>query len=1512
MKRTLPEYFHAKGLPANHYIVALRSTRLVVGIALTAALSTPANAQSITPEIGGTGTTVTINGNQFDISGGTLSNDGANLFHSFQQFGLDANQVANFLATPQLQNILSRVVGGDPSIINGLLQVSGGNPNLYLMNPAGIIFGNGASLNVPADFFATTATGIGFGDNNWFNAFGSNDYENLIGNPSTFAFDFSQPGAIINAGDLALASGHNFTLLGGTVINTGTIATAGGTINLSSVPGTRLVRISQPNSLLSLEIEPPRDAQGNLQSFTALDLPTLLAGTQVETGLTLNPDNSVQLSNTGITIPTDTGTTIASGNLDVSSSQMGGNIDVLGNTVGLIAANLDASGNVGGGNIRVGGDYQGQGEIPNAWRTFVSSDSALLADALTNGDGGRVIVWADDVTRFFGEISATGGLNGGDGGFAEVSGKNSLVFQGLADLSAPVGQVGTLLLDPTDITISNAVDTPTMTFGGGIFSDAATTPSNLNVTTLQNQLALSDVTVSTASGLGGVGDIDVNDSITWSSGNTLTLDADNDINLTTVDISITGANNAALILKADNTIDITEVMIVSLGGGSLDVTLNADADGNGAGAIRLNAMDIASNGGNITLGGGVDPLNNAAQGTAVNLNGVSISNAVLDAGGGNISLRGTGFAGGGTARGIFLENNSRLDTTGTGNITLVGSSANTASININNSSISGGSGTITATGDEITLVNGSQVSGTGTLQVQPLTPSLGITVGQELNDARLNLHAPDLDTIQDGFSQVVIGRDDGSGAITFLEDTTFNDATTLQAPVGEGSIDTQGFDITGDGNLTLRANQNITTETITNPGAAVTVTSTNGTVSTGDISTSLSSNGGAIALSANGNLEVGTIDSSSLVANGGNIALNSTTGSIEAGNLNASGGVDGGTIQVIASTAITAGQIDASGTSGKGGNVTLDPINDIQVSWINAQGATTGGTVDITAGRFFRAIDSFTASNGTLASISTIGGSGSGAMTIRHGGNGVTPFEIGNATQNGTAAAITSGDFEFTSGEAFLFTTQRGNLSLVSIDAPATPIVNPVDLTTPDTTPPPPDITPTPTPTTPPAPDRVVFDQLSQPEEIAPQLTANTPVSIELSRYVAQLDKRLTQTFENHLQIPEVPDLNLEQSQSILGDIENATGIKPALIYATFIPATLSSTVELEDDEGARSRDRLELVLVTASGQVVRHRTNATREEVLKVSRRFRSTATNANRPSGYRSLAQQMYQWLVEPLEADLQAQNIQNLVFITDAGLRAIPLAAMHDGQGFIIERYSMGLMPSLALTDSRYGNVGNVSVLAMGSEEFETQSPLPSVPIEVALITEQLWKGEAFLNSEFTLNNLKAAQSQTPYGIVHLATHGEFKSGKLSNSYIQLWDTQLSLDSVRTLGWHDPAVELLVLSACRTAIGSEEAELGFAGLAVLAGVKSAMGSLWYVSDSGTLGLMSAFYGQLQDAPIKAEALRQAQLAMIRGEVRFEEGQLITPGGNFPLPPELQVRTLDLSHPYYWSAFTMIGSPW
>ncbi|MDY7022741.1 MAG: filamentous hemagglutinin N-terminal domain-containing protein, partial [Cyanobacteriota bacterium] len=282
-------------MKASFYRWNLLLTTLIIGVNLS-----PASAQTrtITPALDGTGTVVNQQGNQFEINGGSVSGDGQNLFHSFEQFNLSEGQVANFLSNPNIRNILGRVVGGDASFINGLIQVTGGNSNLFLMNPAGIVFGANASLNVPAAFTVTTANGIGFGAGNWFNIYSNSDWSTLVGTPSSFRFDTRNPGAIINNGQLAVNSGQPLTLIAGTVINTGTLAAPEGTISVQTVPGENLVRITQDGHLLNLEVAALPNNTIAEASLTPLSLPQLLTGgeTTTATEVIVNAQGEVVLT----------------------------------------------------------------------------------------------------------------------------------------------------------------------------------------------------------------------------------------------------------------------------------------------------------------------------------------------------------------------------------------------------------------------------------------------------------------------------------------------------------------------------------------------------------------------------------------------------------------------------------------------------------------------------------------------------------------------------------------------------------------------------------------------------------------------------------------------------------------------------------------------------------------------------------------------------------------------------------------------------------------------------------------------------------------------------------------------------------------------------------------------------------------------------------------------------------------------------------------------------------------
>ncbi|MEG3875542.1 MULTISPECIES: CHAT domain-containing protein, partial [unclassified Microcoleus] len=483
--------------------------------------------------------------------------------------------------------------------------------------------------------------------------------------------------------------------------------------------------------------------------------------------------------------------------------------------------------------------------------------------------------------------------------------------------------------------------------------------------------------------------------------------------------------------------------------------------------------------------------------------------------------------------------------------------------------------------------------------------------------------------------------------------------------------------------------------------------------------------------------------------------------------------------------------------------------------------------------------------------------------------------------------------------------------------------------------------------------------------EISPDIFAPSRRLDSAGSGVLAFEEIFTREYEKYLDLPaRRPIGNMSVIYENLRKNEKITGIKSAIIYMNWLSRADAAAVKENDSVLVASQDlsnllpvktnlasqpshpledkltqrlspdgkevsdvpsgeHLEIVLVTANAQPQRVLIPATtRWQVLQLADALQTEITNPRKRSSisYLDTAQKLYRWLIAPVAAELTALKIDNLIVIPAAGLRSVPFAALHDGKGFLVEKYSISVMPSLSLTDIGYDNIADDEILAMGASVFEDKAPLPAVPVELESIAPPS-EGKSFLNQDFTLENLQAQRANQPFGIIHLATHSEFQPGEPKNSYIQLWDSKLRIDQMRQLRWNEPPVNLLVLSACSTALGDEDAELGFAGLAVASGAKSALASLWEVSDDGTLGLMTEFYRQLR-APrrggnlmIKAEALRRAQLEMLRGRVRIQDGMLRAQGlsGGLILPPEIAARgDRVLSHPYYWAAFTMIGNPW
>jgi CHAT domain-containing protein len=370
----------------------------------------------------------------------------------------------------------------------------------------------------------------------------------------------------------------------------------------------------------------------------------------------------------------------------------------------------------------------------------------------------------------------------------------------------------------------------------------------------------------------------------------------------------------------------------------------------------------------------------------------------------------------------------------------------------------------------------------------------------------------------------------------------------------------------------------------------------------------------------------------------------------------------------------------------------------------------------------------------------------------------------------------------------------------------------------------------------------------------------------------------------------------LPEIQQQLAQLDRSTKTRSALLYAVPRPGGLN------------------LILVTAQGAPVQKAVPTANAKTLPaVTNTMRRNIVNPQTTSAeYLPPLQQLDRWLIQPVTADLKAQKIDTILFCLGTGLRGLPLAALHDGQQFLVERYNLAIIPAFNLLDRRSTPLPGLQVLAMGAAKFTNNSNLPAVPLELETITQPgLWPGKVLLDRAFTVQQFQQARSQAPYGIVHLATHADISAKSVNDSYLQFWDRRLKLSEVRDLHLDKPAVQLLVLSACRTALGTPNAELGFAGLAVQSGAKSVLASLWAADDLGTLVLMSDFYRQLKTAPVKSNALRNTQIAMLKGSLTLNTSSIRRVRGGLPL--ELQsLPEHDLSHPYYWAAFTTIGNPW
>ncbi|NEO86869.1 MAG: CHAT domain-containing protein [Spirulina sp. SIO3F2] len=392
--------------------------------------------------------------------------------------------------------------------------------------------------------------------------------------------------------------------------------------------------------------------------------------------------------------------------------------------------------------------------------------------------------------------------------------------------------------------------------------------------------------------------------------------------------------------------------------------------------------------------------------------------------------------------------------------------------------------------------------------------------------------------------------------------------------------------------------------------------------------------------------------------------------------------------------------------------------------------------------------------------------------------------------------------------------------------------------------------------------------------------------------------ERVEPVYRQYVDLLLQPDASQDQLQQARSAIE---ALQLAELDNFFRDACLNAQERKIDEIDPQSAilytiildNRLEVVSALPGQPLTHHAVHKPKAEIEATLLEYRKYVVSPRRRPFNRKrlrLANDVYRWLVEPLESQLQQADTATLVFVLDGYLRNIPLPALHDGEQYLIEKYALALAPSLNLVDPQPLATQNLSLLFGGlTAARQGFNPLPNVELELTQIQATDANTSVLLNPEFTEAQVETMVNEEAIPVVHLATHGKFSS-KAEETFVLTWDAKLDINELnallRTDAKQTTPIELLVLSACQTATGDERAALGLAGVAVRAGARSTLASLWFVDDKATAELMASFYDALTSNSIqKAEALRQAQLNILQRPDKFQ-------------------------HPYYWSAFVLVGN--
>ena len=365
---------------------------------------------------------------------------------------------------------------------------------------------------------------------------------------------------------------------------------------------------------------------------------------------------------------------------------------------------------------------------------------------------------------------------------------------------------------------------------------------------------------------------------------------------------------------------------------------------------------------------------------------------------------------------------------------------------------------------------------------------------------------------------------------------------------------------------------------------------------------------------------------------------------------------------------------------------------------------------------------------------------------------------------------------------------------------------------------------------------------------------------------------------------------NLERAREVMESLQQAE------LNNFFREACLDAkTVEIDNLDRQAAiiypiilSDRLEIIVSLPDRPLKHYTTKIPQQQLEIIIAKLRYNIVVRSRRNFYRP-AQKLYELLIEPISEDLVRDGLKTLVFVPDGAFRNVPFSALYDGNRYLIENYSIALTPGLQLLDPRPLTEEKLHTVAAGlTKSVAGFSALNYVKTELEQI-EKAVDSIILLDREFTPESLKQEIESSDYPIVHIATHGQFSS-TMEDTFLLAWNDRININELdgilQTRNFSsENAIELLVLSACETATGDNRAALGLAGMAVRAGAKSTLATLWAVNDRATAKMMSNFYRQLSDKHLpKAEAVRQAQLFLLQDD--------------------------KYKHPFYWAPYVLLGN--